>query len=46
MQHVSFMFLGPHYTKRKMNELWLKTDLTKVAYFVNRLKKIGGLICQ
>ena len=45
MQHVSFMFLGPH-TKRKMNELWLKTDLTEVAYFVNRLKKIGGLICQ
>ena len=40
------MLLGPHHIIRKMNELCVKTDLTKVVYFGNNRSKVGVLICQ
>ena len=39
------MFL-PHQIMWKMNELFLKIDLTTMAYFANIRSKVGGLFCQ
>ena len=40
-----FMFL-PHQIMLKMNELFLKIDLTTMAYFANIRSKVGDLVCQ
>ena len=40
------MFLCPHQIIWQINELCVRINLNKVAYFANVWSKVGGFVCQ